>query len=274
MAMVEDGLQSAILAPQGAAIPRSALNVNRDRNMHARLLGEMQRLRGRIAQHEDAITESMLDSSGRHVMPGDEKSWHVLRLRSDGKIAGCARILVHPRNVLFPRLRIATSSVARCSVWGKYVQDAVESELTRARRGGLTTIEPGGWVVDEDLRGTCEAISIALSAFAWAQILGDCVGFVTATVKHGSSAILRRLGGRSLQARGQTIPKYFESAWGCDAELLRFDTNSLNPRYEAALASVRYQLRSAPVFCADAPCRQTAQVFGRQNENAYQPAFA
>ena len=43
-------------------------------------------------------------------MQGDEKSWHLLRVRNDGQIAGCARILVHPRDVTFSRLRIASSS--------------------------------------------------------------------------------------------------------------------------------------------------------------------
>jgi hypothetical protein len=274
LATVDDLVKFAILAPQGAAIPHSSLNVNRDTALHSHLLAEMQRLRGRIAQHEGAITGSMVDSSGRHLMAGDEKSWHLLRLRSDGKIIGCARILVHPQNVLFPLLRIAASSVARCSVWGTHVRDAVEAELRRARQDGLMMIEPGGWVVDEDLRGTCEAVSIAIGAFAWAQILGHCTGFVTATVKHGSSAILRRLGGRSVQVRGQTIPRYFESAWDCDAELLRFDTNSLNPRYEGALASARCQLRTAPVFSEDAPYRQNRQVFNSQIQNPYQPVFA
>jgi hypothetical protein len=243
---VGECLQSIILAPQGAGF--SGVRVTRDATMHASLLGKMQRLRGRVALREGAITASMLDSSGRHRMRGDEKSWHLLRVRSDGAIAGCARVLVHPRDVTFSRLRIAASSAARCPVWARDVQDAVESELAHARRKGQGIIEPGGWVIDEDLRGSCEAVSIAIRALAWAQILDDCVGFLTATARHGSAAMLRRLGARNLQARGQTIPGYFEPAWGCNAELLRFDTNSLNPRFEAALVSARCQLSTSLVF--------------------------
>jgi len=259
MTAIDDCLQFAILAPLGARIPHSSANISRDRKQHSRLLDEMQRLRGRVALHEKAITASMLDSSGRHLMPGDDKGWHLLRLRRDGKVAGCARILVHPRTVIFSRLRIAASSVARCAVWARHVRDSVESDLQHARQNGLTVIEPGGWVVDEDLRGTREAVSIAINAFAWAQILGDCIGYLTATVKHGSSTILHRLGGRNLQTGGQTIPRFFEPAWGCDMELLRFDTNSLNPRFEATLASARRRLLTSPVFSADAPCRRNTQ---------------
>jgi hypothetical protein len=184
-------------------------------------------------------------------MPGDEESWHLLRLRRSGKITGCARILAHPRNVGFPSLRIAASSVARSAVWRQHVAEAVESELRFARQNDFMTIEPGGWVVDEDLRGTCQAVSVAISTFAWAQILGDCIGFLTATVNHGSSRMLRRLGGRNLQAGGKTVPRYFDPAWGCNMELLRFDTESLNPRYETALGLARHRLLTAPVFSPD-----------------------
>ncbi len=218
----------------------------------------MQRLRGRIALEEKAIERSDLDSTGRYIMPFDEKSWHILRLRDNGVVAGCARILVHPHNVLFPGLRIAASSVARHSIWGRHVKDAVEFELARARLNEMTPIEPGGWVVDEDLRGTRESFSIALSAFAWCRILGDCVGFLTATVKNGSSGILRRLGGCGLQAGGEVIPPFFEPAWGCNMELLRFDTNSLNPRFDTALGAARSRLLASLVVSDEAPLRRSA----------------
>jgi hypothetical protein len=258
--LADECLQSIILAPLGAGGSFSAVSVIRDNTMHAYLLGEMQRLRGRVALREGAITASMLDSSGGHRMQGDEKSWHLLRVRNDGKIAGCARILVHPRDVTFPRLRIASSSAARCPVWALDVRDAVESELTHARRKGFAIIEPGGWVIDEDLRGGREAVSIALGALAWAQILDDCIGFLTATAKNGSAAILRRLGASHLQAHGQTIPGYFEPAWGCNAELLRFDTNSLSPRFEAAMVSARCQLSNSLVFSAESVHPRDEQV--------------
>jgi hypothetical protein len=140
--------------------------------------------------------------------------------------------------------------VAQSSEWGGPVKEAVEAELARARLKGMTPIEPGGWVVDADLRGTREAFSLAIGAFALAEMLGDCVGFLTATTKNGSSAMLRRLGGSRLKSRDAEIPGYFEPAWGCDMELLRFDTDSLNPRFESALESARQQLQAAAVFAS------------------------
>jgi len=261
MATIDDSLQFVVLAPQGAELPRSSVGLQADRAQHERLFREMQRLRGRVALREEAITASSLDSSGGYPMEGDRNSWHLLRLRPDGKIAGCARILVHPRDVIFQRLRVATSSVARSATWAKQVRDAVESELRLARLRHLRTIEPGGWVIEENLRGTSEAVSIALSAFAWARILGDCVGFLTATVKHRSAAILRRLGACQLEVGGTTIPAYFDPAWGCDMELLRFDTDSLNHKYDNALGSSMRRLINAPVYSAEAPRRKSTHVW-------------
>jgi hypothetical protein len=151
----------------------------------------------------------------------------------------------------------------------------VESELDRARQNDLTPIEPGGWVVDEDLRGTCEAVALAIGAFAWAQILGGCIGFLTATVKNGSATILRRLGGRNLQAGGETIPRYFEPAWGCNAELLQFDTTSLNPRFDASLSSARSRLFDSPVLFPDLSRKKDAQdLSGAKTHITYRPALA
>lgn len=249
-----------ILAPRRGEVPQSYLNISGDRSQYSRLLQQMQRLRGRIALQEGVVAKSALRSCGRYVMPGDEESWHLLRVRSDGTVAACARVLVHPHDVKFSRLRLASSSVARSGVWSPHVRDAVETELHHARLSGHTTIEPGGWVVDADLRGKFEAISLVIGAFALAQILGNCVGFMTATVKHGSSTILRRLGGRNLHAAGDPIPPFFEPDWGCDMELLRFDTTSLNPRFRATLAEARWQLKTAPLFSPGAPRRPFAHV--------------
>jgi len=262
MTAIEECPQYAILAPREAEIPHRGLSVSRDKSEHASLFGQMQRLRGRIALREQAIERCDLDSSGRYIMPFDEKSWHILRLRSNGTVAGCARILVHPRNVRFPGLRIASSSAARHSIWARHVKAAVEFELDHARLNEMTPIEPGGWVMDEDLRGTRESFCLALSAFAWCRILGDCLGFLTATVRHGSSGILRRLGGRGLQTGGEVIPACFEPAWGCNMELLRFDTNSLNPRFDAALAAARSRLLGSLVVSSDeAPLRRSAPLY-------------
>jgi hypothetical protein len=250
MVLIDDFPQFAILAPRRVRIPQSTGSTIRDEAAHRRLLREMQKLRQRVA-FQEGVTGTGEPRSGQireEFMPGDDSSWHLLRLLQDGSVAGCARILVHSEDVLYTGLRLASMAIANSSAWSRHVREAVEADLNRARRCNLTMIEPGGWVVSEALRGTGAAVSLALGAFAWAQLLGDCIAFVTATVQHRSSAILRRLGGRSLEVRGEVIPHHFEPDWGCDMELLRFDTYSLNPRFGTALAALRSQLLSSPII--------------------------
>lgn len=248
-----------LLAPEGARIPHAFQAIRADRTRHEQLLREMQALRGRIYLEDGAIQPEHLDEEGCHNMPGDRESWHLLRLRNDGSVSGCTRILVHPKSVTFDRLRLASAAIAWCAEWANHLQKAVESEIEHARRSALTLIEPGGWALAEDLRGGPDGLMLAIASFAWSQIAGGCLGFLTATVRHGSSSILRRLGGAPLHADGNTLPKYYDPGYGCDMELLRFDSRSLNPRFEPLLEKARAMLAGAPVILAE----PAAQKFAR-----------
>lgn len=242
-----------MLAPDGAAIPRAFRRVRDDEDQHFHLLGQMQRLRGKIYLQDGAICESQLDSQGRHRVDDDPQSWHLLRMRPDGSVSGCARILVHSESVAYPQLRVASSALAKCKTWGRSLQTSMEAEIRRARHTGKALVEPGGWALAEDLRGSTEALSIVVGALAWAQLVGGCVGFMTATVRHGSSSILRRLGGSPVNLEGRPAPAYFDPAYGCDMELLRFDSNALNPRFGGALENMRQLLMSTPVIATGTP---------------------
>jgi hypothetical protein len=120
-------------------------------------------------------------------------------------------------------------------------------------------MEPGGWVLDEKLRGTSEATTIALSAIAWSQLMGECLAYVTATVKHGSCSIMRRLGGHSVHFGGQALPRYYEPDYQCEMELLRLQTQALNPKFDSMLAPLRHILASATVLQPDSDCRSFDQ---------------
>jgi hypothetical protein len=51
------------------------------------------------------------------------------------------------------------------------------------------------------------------------------------TTRHHSSSILRRLGGASLVDGEEEIPPYYDPDYGCEMELLTFDSTKPNPRY-------------------------------------------
>ncbi len=88
---------------------------------------------------------------------------------------------------------------------------------------------------------------IALSAFVWSHT-GGCPAHVTATVKHRSSAILRRLGGSSLKFQGQELPRYYDPEYECEMEILKFETRSLNSRFESLRLHFALFLLNRPLF--------------------------
>ena len=236
-----------ILAPANARLDLFQ-NVSCDSAAHAKLLSRMQIMRGFVALQEGAIRPHQLDAHGRHIMSGDSDSWHLLRVGPDGNVRGCLRILVHTEQVAFSSLRLASSAIATSPDWGPRLRAVVELELESARQSSLTIVEPGGWVLDESLRGNQEAISLALSVFAWSQLVGGCLGYVTATVKHGSASMLRRLGGRSIKYGDQDIGRYYDPSHECDMEILRIDNQSLNPKFESAMAPLRALLSASEVI--------------------------
>jgi hypothetical protein len=172
----------------------------------------------------------------------------------DNRIRGCARILVHPEHANFSDLRLSESTIAKSPEWKAPIRCAVEKEMEMGRISGVTLVEPGGWVLQKDLRGGPDAVGIALSAFAWSQLMGGSLAFVTASVKHGSASILKRLGGSLLTFAGTEIPRYFDSRYGCEMELLKIHTRGLNPRFESVMAPLRDALMVTPVLqCLTTP---------------------
>lgn len=248
-----------VLAPVSASVPGVFRNRWHDSEIYDQILADVQKMRGRIALSEGAIHEGDLDQDGRHHMVGDEKSWHLIRMGANGEVLGCARILVHSPSARFPALRLATSSLAKDPSWSRQLRWTVESDIAVARRKNWTLLEPGGWVLDERLRGSSEATTIALSAIAWSQLMGECLAYITATVKHGSCSMMRRLGGESVRFGGNEIPRYYEPDYQSEMELLKLQTRTLNPKFDSMLAPLRHSLAAATVLQPDSECGTLGQ---------------
>jgi hypothetical protein len=228
-----------------------------DRTRHSDLLAEMQRFRGAIYLSDGAIRHSDLTANGRHCQAADNESWHMLSFDRHNVVKGCSRYRKHHESVRFDHLGVSQSEIARSEVWGNRLSRAVQNELSVARNRGISVVEVGGWAVAAEARFGTDALRLALSTFALARMLGGCIGLTTATVRHCSSAILRKLGGRSLEADGQEIPKYFDTAYDCDMEILRFDSAEPNPRFAEMLDRLTADLASAEVVSASQPAPAT-----------------
>lgn len=221
------------------------------------LLTGMQRLRGRIYLEDGAITPARLTADGRHVQEADYVGWHLLLVEDDETVCGCARYLSHASNVAFSRLGVSHCPLALSDRWGLRFQRAVEDEIARAWRLGVSYVEVGGWALKEDLRYSADALRIAMSSYALAFMLGGCLGISTVTYRHCSAAILKRLGGQKLVYQGEELPSYFDPTYGCEMEVLRFDSQKLGARYLPMARDMGARLAAAPVLCP--PSQSAAQ---------------
>jgi hypothetical protein len=251
-----------LLAPAGARIPES-LNQNKvscNSKRHEDYLNEVQRLRGRIYLQDGAIHESQL-AGGCHVAESDRASWHLLVLDREGKTCGCVRYRDHGGPVAFAELTAAHSSLASCPEWGGRMRAAVEDELLLSEALALPFVEIGGWALDAGIRGTVEALRMVLGAYAFSREFGGAVGLATATVRHSSASILRRIGGQPLEHGGETVPAYSDRQYDCQMELLRFHSWALNPRYDMWIEQMADEIREVAVISAGAPVEHRTSKF-------------
>lgn len=239
-----------LLAPEFTRIPAAFRNIEQNHMRHQALLSEMQRLRGELYLKDGAIEPWELSPDRRHQTPADPESWHLLALSADGRICGCARYREHGPLDPISKLSVSASPLASSEEWEQLLFSAVNAEIDFARSRHVAFVEVGGWALTEEFRRTPEAVKIALSAYSLARILGGCIGITTATVRHSSASILRRIGGSGLKANGIELPTYYDPRYKCQMVLLRFDSSAPNPRYNSLVEGLETLLPFVPVICA------------------------
>jgi hypothetical protein len=240
--------QLVVLAPHDAIdVPDWFRNVPVDESGHASLVADAQRLRGSVYLADGAIRPRQLTSDGRHVAPEDQKAWHLLITGPDG-VKACMWYLDHQPSVTFDDLRVRTCPLIDTPGGRRSLKTAVRRELMHARMRRLHFIELGGWAVAEEARHTGEGLLLALAAFSMGRAMGGALGMTTATVRHASAAILRRLGGSSLRAPDGEVPSYYDPRYDCEMEILRFDSRSPNPKYGGVIEFLKDRLATVPVL--------------------------
>jgi hypothetical protein len=230
--------------------------------LHAELIAEIQRHRGQIYLEDRAIADSDL-MDGRHISPLDPVSWHLLTLGTDGMILGCLRLRGYSNRISAEELAVSRCAIARSEKWGERFRASLDRELRSARQAGIAFMEVGGWALHPGVRGTAEALKSVLAGFALIQMLGGALVVSTATRRHQSASILRRLGGEPLAWEGAEIPAYYDPLYGCEMEVIRFDSRSPNPRFEPILRDIYSQIARIPVVC---PGEEASQETGRRTD--------
>ena len=250
-----------LLAPESATIPASFNNTDLNDERHMRLLSEVQRLRGAVYLKDGAITEQDLTVDGLHRTPEDNASWHLLMTDAQGRVDACVWYRDHDRDVTFERLRARHNPLAQQPAWREVLRRAVDRELKAARDGDLRYAELGGWAAASESQSLCSGLLLAIASFSLGRVFGGSLGMTTATVRHCSSTILRRLGGTDLVADHVRLPSYFDARYNCEMELLRFDSRFPNPKYAGIIDAVRRKLSEATVVKREAS--QTMSIFSR-----------
>ena len=238
-----------LLVPSRTRIPASFRQRETNYLRYGRLLQETQRLRGQLYLQDGAINESSL-VDGRHESELDHWSCHLLVLNAEDRVCGCARFHEHPRPVVFSELNVARSALAGSPEWGRSLNAALEAELVFSRDLDLPFVELGGWALDQEIRGTTEALRMALATYAFWDALGGAVCLSAATRRHCSATILRRIGGRVLNHEGSELPAYYDPQYNCEMEILRFYSWAPNPRYAPWIHRMKQELSRIPILTA------------------------
>jgi hypothetical protein len=242
-----------LLAPRAEVIPQPFRNQRVNPHEHRALVREMQGLRGSIYLEDGAIRRHQLTTEGLHCTPEDERSWHLLMLNRQQRVSSCVWYMEHQQPQSIEELRVRHCPLRNNQDSREILHAAVEHELDRARKSNLRYVEVGGWAVSKDSRCSSEGLLLALAAYSMGRLFGGSLGLTTATVRHSSAMILRRLGGSYLETHGQRVAPYFDPKYRCEMELLRFDSRRPNPKYVDMIERLRERLANVAVI-ADGNC--------------------
>jgi hypothetical protein len=242
-----------VLAPRHGVVPAVFHNLMFDAVQRRRLLADVQRLRGAIYRADGALRQEDLTRDGRHRTPEDDRSWHLV-MTNGGAITASVWYRDHDNTATIDSLRVRDCPL-RYANGHDVIAEAIESELARARRHALRYAEVGGWAVSTASRRTADGLLLALAAFSLGRLFGGALGLTTATVRHCSSTILRRLGGSHLEAGGSPIAPYYDPRYDCTMELLRFDSRRPNARYNGLVELLKGQLARVAVIADPAVVR-------------------
>jgi hypothetical protein len=239
-----------LVAPPAAAIPTTFRNVVVAPDQHVRLVREVQRMRASVYLEDGAVDRRQLSVEGLHRTPEDQRSWHLLFLNGNRQVTACVWYLQHTMDASFGDLRVRTCPLAHDAGWCDRLWHAVESELARARQDNLWYAEVGGWAVAPESRCTSEGLLLALAAYSLGRRLGGALGITMATVRHSSSAILRRVGGSHLYSGTDEIPPYYDPSYRCTMELLRFDSRQPSAKYLPLITALTHNLTYVPIIAS------------------------
>jgi hypothetical protein len=206
---------------------------------HCDAISEVQRFRGRVYVADRAIPASALDEKGRHSQDYDFENYHLCLRSLEGQIRGCFRLRLHELAAEVRDLKLYEVIERMPCDLAERCLSALISLFESSSREGLRIGEVGGWAIDEQLRHHCAATLLPFAAWSLYQIVGNALVVASATTRHHSSAILKRIGGFALMNGSKELPRFMDDFHGCEMELLGFDSRRPHPKYEKVVADLK-----------------------------------
>jgi hypothetical protein len=227
-----------VLSPPQVPVPGTFRFQYDDEVRHRELLTDMQRLRGRVYLEDGALKPEQLTWDGRHITAEDSRAWHLLMLDRNRRVMACLWYLEHEPTITIDDLRVRNCPVAHMDEFRQPVRDTVASEIERARRERIAYAEVGGWASERQNGCAPEGLLLILATFGLSRVFGGALGITTATVRHCSATILKRLGLSGVPVGDGVVPAYYDPRYACEMELLRFDTRQADRRYEPLIRDI------------------------------------
>jgi hypothetical protein len=120
--------------------------------------------------------------------------------------------------------------------------------LEKAAASGAMVFEPGGWATSNEGGSASRGITLACSAWSvFRSYKKPVVALGTATARHASADMLRKLGGTPLIYQGKELPPFHDPFYGCQMELLSFDQH-VAPEYQSVVQELDQFFRTALVI--------------------------
>lgn len=206
---------------------------------YERVLSGVQRLRGSRYLADGAISAQALDDRGQHVTAEDEKSYHIVLCNGD--VEGCLRVQLHPRPGLHVEEYRVYDLVRRMSgdLRGKY-HAAMEEFIQTWRLNDYEVGECGGWAASNRYKANLATLALPLAGWSLSRILTRQIWIASATERNGSAEMLKRIGGWRLKLGGEELPHFYDAAYNCHMELLCFNSEILNPKFEQDVTDLQH----------------------------------
>lgn len=211
---------------------------------HCDAISEVQRFRGRVYVADSAIPASALDEKGRHSQDFDFENYHLCLRDRERRIRGCFRLRLYDPTPEIRDLKLHELIERMPSALAVLCYGALASVFELSWQERVRIGEVGGWAVDEELRHHRASTLLPFAAWSLYQIIGNAIVLASATTRHHSSAILKRIGGFALRHRDEQLPGFIDDFHGCEMELLGFDSRRPHPKYEKLVAELKELLLS------------------------------